>query len=146
MHTHAFLYRYKLFWVNDFSQGPPLAGKYDMGALCMHEHSEKLEGLVNDALDKGAEIVARGSFGHIGEDAVDQYFPPTVIVNVNHSMRLMQEEVAMLAISLFSHYPFFHFLEIFLVLIHIYVTNYKIWLISLLHVLEILKFELLILM
>ncbi|RYR76478.1 hypothetical protein Ahy_A01g001070 isoform C [Arachis hypogaea] len=72
--------------------GPPLAGKYDMGALCMHEHSEKLEGLINDALDKGAEIVARGSFGHIGEDAVDQYFPPTVIVNVNHSMRLMQEE------------------------------------------------------
>ncbi|RZB54972.1 Aldehyde dehydrogenase 22A1 isoform C [Glycine soja] len=72
--------------------GPPLVGKYDMGALCMHEHSEKLEGLVNDALDKGAEIVARGSFGHIGEDAVDQYFPPTVIVNVNHTMRLMQEE------------------------------------------------------
>ena len=64
----------------------------------MHEHSEKLEGLVNDALDKGAEIVARGIVGHIGEDAVYQYFPPTVIVNVNHSMRLMQEEVAELAI------------------------------------------------
>lgn len=64
----------------------------------MHEHSEKLEGLVNDALDKGAEIVARGSFGHIVEDTVDQYFPPTVIVNVNHSMRLMQEEVLNLVI------------------------------------------------
>ena len=64
----------------------------------MHEHSEKLEGLVNDALDKGAEIVARGNLGHIGEDAVDQYFPPTVIVNVNHTMRLMQEEVAKLTI------------------------------------------------
>ncbi|RYR12749.1 hypothetical protein Ahy_B04g070130 isoform H [Arachis hypogaea] len=72
--------------------GPPLAGRYDMGALCMHEHSEKLEGLVHDAIDKGAEIVARGSFGPIGGDAVDQYYPPTVIVNVNHSMRLMQEE------------------------------------------------------
>ncbi|CAJ1963190.1 unnamed protein product [Sphenostylis stenocarpa] len=75
-----------------YSHGPPLSGKYDMGALCMHAHSEKLEGLINDALDKGAEIIARGSFGHIGEGAVDQYFPPTVIVNVNHSMRLMQEE------------------------------------------------------
>ncbi|XLR47795.1 hypothetical protein S83_032455 [Arachis hypogaea] len=63
-----------------------------MGALCMHEHSEKLEGLVNDAIDKRAKIVARGSFGPIGGDAVDQYYPPTVIVNVNHSMRLMQEE------------------------------------------------------
>jgi acyl-CoA reductase-like NAD-dependent aldehyde dehydrogenase len=96
-------------WVNDFLQGPPLAGKYDMGALCMHEHSEKLEALLNDALDKGAEIVARGSFGHIGEDAVDQYFPPTVIVNVNHSMRLMQEEVAKLAIFSVFTLPLFSF-------------------------------------
>ncbi|KAK7387994.1 hypothetical protein VNO78_22793 [Psophocarpus tetragonolobus] len=78
--------------VKSVTAGPPLVGKYDMGALCMHEHSEKLSGLINDALDKGAEIVARGSLGHIGEDAVDQYFPPTVIMNVNHSMRLMQEE------------------------------------------------------
>ncbi|KAL5782144.1 hypothetical protein ACOSP7_007173 [Xanthoceras sorbifolium] len=72
--------------------GPPLAGKYDMGAICLLEHSDKLQDLVNDALDKGAEILARGSFGHLGEDAVDQYFPPTVIVNVNHSMKLMQDE------------------------------------------------------
>ena len=74
-------------------QGPPLAGKYDMGAICMQEHSEKLQNLVNDAVHKGAEVVGRGSVGNIGEDAVDQYFPPTVIVNVNHSMKLMQEEV-----------------------------------------------------
>ncbi|TXG71595.1 hypothetical protein EZV62_000174 [Acer yangbiense] len=72
--------------------GPPLAGKYDMGAICLLEHSDKLQDLVDDAIDKGAEILARGSFGHLGEDAVDQYFPPTVIVNVNHSMKLMQEE------------------------------------------------------
>ncbi|KAL1320797.1 aldehyde dehydrogenase 22A1 isoform X2 [Arachis ipaensis] len=78
--------------IKSVTAGPPLAGRYDMGALCMHEHSEKLEGLVHDAIDKGAEIVARGSFGPIGGDAVDQYYPPTVIVNVNHSMRLMQEE------------------------------------------------------
>ncbi|KAG5005935.1 hypothetical protein JHK82_023914 [Glycine max] len=78
--------------IKSITAGPPLAGKYDMGALCMHAHSEMLEALINDALDKGAEIIARGSFGPIGEDAVDQYFPPTVIVNVNHSMRLMQEE------------------------------------------------------
>ncbi|XP_061349225.1 aldehyde dehydrogenase 22A1 [Gastrolobium bilobum] len=78
--------------IKSVTTGPPLVGKYDMGALCMHEHSEKLESLVNDALDKGAEIVARGTLRHRGEDAVDQYFPPTVIVNVNHSMRLMQEE------------------------------------------------------
>lgn len=74
-------------------QGPPLAGKYDMGAICMQEHSERLQSLVNDAIDKGAEVVCRGTVGNIGEGAVDQYFPPTVIVNVNHKMKLMQEEV-----------------------------------------------------
>ena len=74
-------------------QGPPLSGKYDMGAICMQEHSEKLQNLVNEALDKGAEFAGRGSFGNLGEDAVDQFFPPTVLVNVNHSMQLMQEEV-----------------------------------------------------
>ncbi|PRQ39410.1 putative aldehyde dehydrogenase (NAD(+)) [Rosa chinensis] len=78
--------------VKSVSAGPPLAGKYDMGAICMQEHSERLQNLVNDALDKGAKLVVRGSFGHIGEDAVDHFFPPTVIENVNHTMKLMQEE------------------------------------------------------
>ncbi|KAJ0035436.1 hypothetical protein Pint_24358 [Pistacia integerrima] len=72
--------------------GPPRGGKYDMGAICLLEHSDKLQALVDDAIEKGADIAARGSFGNLGDDAVDQYFPPTVIVNVNHTMRLMQEE------------------------------------------------------
>ncbi|KAF7145078.1 hypothetical protein RHSIM_Rhsim04G0235300 [Rhododendron simsii] len=79
--------------VKSVTAGPPLVGKYDMGAICMQEHSEKLQSLVNDALDKGAEIVGRGSVGNIA-GAVDQYFPPTVIVNVTHKMKLLQEEVA----------------------------------------------------
>ncbi|GAV70861.1 Aldedh domain-containing protein [Cephalotus follicularis] len=78
--------------VKSVSAGPPFAGKYDMGAICLQDHSERLQHLVNDALDKGAEIVARGSFGHLSEGAVDQFFPPTLIVNVNHTMKLMQEE------------------------------------------------------
>nr|POE81032.1 aldehyde dehydrogenase 22a1 [Quercus suber] len=78
--------------VKSVSAGPPLAGMYDMGAICLQEHSEKLESLVNDALDKGAKIVVRGSFGNISEGAVDQFFPPTVIENVDHTMKLMQEE------------------------------------------------------
>ena len=56
-----------------------------MGAICMIEHSEELQNLVNDAIDKGAEIAVRGSFGNLGEDAVDQFFPPTIPVNVNHN-------------------------------------------------------------
>ncbi|XP_072975938.1 aldehyde dehydrogenase 22A1-like [Typha angustifolia] len=78
--------------IKSISVGPPLSGRYDMGAICTQEHSEKLQNLVNDALEKGAEIAGRGSFGNLGEDAVDQFFPPTVVINVNHSMKLMQEE------------------------------------------------------
>ncbi|XWS53520.1 hypothetical protein CRYUN_Cryun10bG0008400 [Craigia yunnanensis] len=78
--------------VKSVSAGPPLAGRYDMGAICLQEHSEKLQNLVDDAVDRGAEIFARGSFGHLGEGAVDQFFPPTVLINVNHTMKLMQEE------------------------------------------------------
>jgi len=78
--------------VKSICVGPPLSGRYDMGAICMMEHSEKLQSLVNDALDKGAEIAVRGSFGNLGEDAVDQFFPPTVLVNVDHTMKIMQEE------------------------------------------------------
>ncbi|XP_050218007.1 aldehyde dehydrogenase 22A1 [Mercurialis annua] len=78
--------------VKSVSAGPPLSGRYDMGAICLQEHSDKLQNLVNDAIDKGAVIEARGSFGHLGEGAVDQYFPPTILVNVNHTMKLMQEE------------------------------------------------------
>ncbi|CAI9765816.1 unnamed protein product [Fraxinus pennsylvanica] len=48
--------------------------------------------LVNDALDKRAKIAGRVSVRNIGECTVDQYFPPTVIINVNHTMKLMQEE------------------------------------------------------
>ncbi|XVE65516.1 hypothetical protein DITRI_Ditri08aG0005900 [Diplodiscus trichospermus] len=54
--------------VKSVSAGPPLAGRYDMGAICLQEHSDKLQNLVDDAVDKGAEIIARGSFGHLDED------------------------------------------------------------------------------
>ncbi|GLT32620.1 hypothetical protein SLA2020_072740 [Shorea laevis] len=78
--------------VKSVSAGPPLAGRYDMGAICLQDHSEKLQNLVNDALEKGAEIIARGRLGRLGEGAEDQFFPATVLVNVNHTMKLMREE------------------------------------------------------
>ncbi|XP_023731553.1 aldehyde dehydrogenase 22A1 [Lactuca sativa] len=79
--------------VKSVSAGPPQLGKYDMGVICMQDHSERFQSLINDALDKGAEIVGGGNVRDISEGAVDQYFPPTVIVNVNHQMKLMQEEL-----------------------------------------------------
>jgi hypothetical protein len=66
-----------------------------MGAICMSEHVEKLHSLVDEALEDGAECAVRGihSMGKIGEELVGQFFLPTVLINVNHSMRIMQEEV-----------------------------------------------------
>uniref|UniRef100_A0A2P2MR68 Aldehyde dehydrogenase 22A1 n=1 Tax=Rhizophora mucronata TaxID=61149 RepID=A0A2P2MR68_RHIMU len=78
--------------IKSVSAGPPLAGRYDMGAICLQGHSDKLQSVIIDAQEKGAEIIARGSFGHLAEGAVNQFFPPTVVVNVNHTMKLMQEE------------------------------------------------------
>ncbi|GJX86073.1 aldehyde dehydrogenase 22A1 [Tanacetum coccineum] len=65
------------------SVSPPQSGKYDMGAICLQDHSETLQILINDALDKGAEIVAGGSVTDISEGVVDQYFPATIIVIVD---------------------------------------------------------------
>ncbi|CAD6222381.1 unnamed protein product [Miscanthus lutarioriparius] len=61
--------------VKSICVGPPLSGRYDMGAIY-----------------KGAKIAVRGSFGNLSEDSVDQFFPPTVLVNVDHTMKIMQEE------------------------------------------------------
>ncbi|KAJ7200463.1 hypothetical protein O6H91_Y495600 [Diphasiastrum complanatum] len=75
-------------------QGPPSEGLYDMGAICIQEHTERLQNLVNDAVARGAEIAFRGDFvGDFGNGVVGQFYPPTVLINVNHSMKLMQEEI-----------------------------------------------------
>lgn len=83
-----------------------------MGAICLIEHSDKLKALVDDAIEKGAEIVARGSFVHLGEGAVDQYYPPTVIVNVDHTMKLMQEEVVNVYLSFLTQHTALIFLVV----------------------------------
>ena len=68
----------------------------------MQGHADKLQSLVDDALEKGAKIAVRGNFGNLGEDAVDQFFPPTVLTEVNHTMRIMQEEVTVCSLSTFT--------------------------------------------
>lgn len=81
--------------VKSVRMGLPLERQSDMGAICMSEHVEKLRSLVDEALEDGAECAVCGihSMGKNGEELVGQFFPPTVLINVNHSMRIMQEEV-----------------------------------------------------
>jgi acyl-CoA reductase-like NAD-dependent aldehyde dehydrogenase len=67
-----------------------------MGALCLPDHTDRLQELVDEAKSKGAEIAVRGKHfirQHLGHELGGQFYPPTVILNVNHSMKLMQEEV-----------------------------------------------------
>lgn len=58
-----------------------------IGPVARKEHLEFLDSLVKDAEHKGANIHRMTHSMNIG-----WFFPPTVILNVNHSMRLMKEE------------------------------------------------------
>jgi len=71
-------------------QGPPLAGTtVDLGAMTMPGQLDILERLVEDAVQKGAKVL---SGGHRRSDLRGQYFEPTVLVNVDHTMDITQKE------------------------------------------------------
>jgi acyl-CoA reductase-like NAD-dependent aldehyde dehydrogenase len=57
----------------------------DMGSMTMPAQVDIVEKLVEDAVARGAEI-------RLGGKRYGQYFEPTVLTNVDHSMRIMQEE------------------------------------------------------
>jgi succinate-semialdehyde dehydrogenase/glutarate-semialdehyde dehydrogenase len=49
------------------------------------------QGLVDEAVAAGAKILAGGKpLQELG----GHFYPPTVVVNVNHGMRIMQDEVS----------------------------------------------------
>jgi succinate-semialdehyde dehydrogenase/glutarate-semialdehyde dehydrogenase len=52
--------------------------------------AEKVQGLVEDAVSKGAKILAGG---HLPRDKPGQFYPPTVLINLNKSMKIWEEEV-----------------------------------------------------
>jgi acyl-CoA reductase-like NAD-dependent aldehyde dehydrogenase len=69
-------------------QGPPLAGKLvDVGAMTMPAQVEIVDGLVRDAVERGAEIRVGGKKGKGG-----RFYQPTVLTDVDHSMAIAHEE------------------------------------------------------
>ncbi|CAI5535720.1 unnamed protein product [Closterium sp. Naga37s-1] len=74
-------------------------GVADMGAICMPHHVQQLQRLVDEAVGQGARVVVGGkiplgscedlSFSPRGS----QFYPPTVLVNVQPTMRILHEEV-----------------------------------------------------
>lgn len=74
--------------VKGFKLGSPLEEGTYIGPLTRKAQLEFVETQVNDAVAKGAKVVAGGK--RIG--AKGYFFEPTVLVNVNHEMSVMHDE------------------------------------------------------
>ena len=71
-------------------QGPPLAGgEVDLGAMTMPRQLEIIQSLVDDAVAKGARVLCGG---RPRTDLGGNFYPPTILVDVDHSMWITQEE------------------------------------------------------
>lgn len=73
-------------------QGPPSqdrGGDFDVGALTMPRQLEIIERQIRDAVSKGARVLVGGGRNpHLA----GQFFEPTVIVDCDHTMDLVQKE------------------------------------------------------
>lgn len=68
--------------------GDPSESGTDVGPLATPRAAAELQGLVDDAVAHGAEIVHR----HVEVPRAGWFFPPTVLSNVTPAMRLYREE------------------------------------------------------
>jgi len=74
--------------VKSYQLGDPTEEGVYFGPLARKEQLDVLAGQVEDAVAKGAEVLTGGK----KKESKGYYFEPTVLVNVNHSMQVMQEE------------------------------------------------------
>jgi acyl-CoA reductase-like NAD-dependent aldehyde dehydrogenase len=61
----------------------------DVGPLIRPQHVQRMKDLLQDAVDKGAKVLCGG---RARPDLGAGFFEPTVVVNVDSTMRLLQEE------------------------------------------------------
>jgi len=69
--------------------GHGLKGEFQQGPLINDEAMQKVEGLVQDAVAKGARIVVGGKRHELGGN----FYQPTVLANVTQDMRIAREEI-----------------------------------------------------
>jgi acyl-CoA reductase-like NAD-dependent aldehyde dehydrogenase len=75
--------------VRGLRQGAPTAeGTVDVGAVIFPPQIDIVEDHVNDAVEKGAKVLTGG---HAHRDR-GRFFEPTVLVDVDHSMKCMRDE------------------------------------------------------
>ena len=70
-------------------QGPPGGGEFDLGAMTMPRQLEIIQALIDDAVSKGARVLTGGK---PRTELGTNFYPPTILVDVDHSMRIMKEE------------------------------------------------------
>jgi len=69
--------------------GDPLDPGTQVGSLICQEHRDRVHGYVEAGREEGAEVVAGGEPGN-GKGA---FYPPTVLAQVDNSMKVAQEEI-----------------------------------------------------
>ncbi|MGZ3803604.1 MAG: aldehyde dehydrogenase family protein [Pseudobdellovibrionaceae bacterium] len=74
--------------VKALKAGDPMDKAHNVGAVTRPVHIGFLESQIKEALDKGAQLVCGGK----KIPGPGSFFEPTVLTNVNHSMRVMMEE------------------------------------------------------
>jgi acyl-CoA reductase-like NAD-dependent aldehyde dehydrogenase len=75
--------------VSRLRQGPPgRAGEVEIGAVTSSEQADIVAEHVRDAVEKGAKVEVGGK----RREGPGTFFEPTVLTNVDHSMKIMREE------------------------------------------------------
>jgi acyl-CoA reductase-like NAD-dependent aldehyde dehydrogenase len=69
--------------------GDPLEAETQVGSLISQEHRDRVHGYVETGREEGAEVVTGGEPG----DGKGAFYPPTVLAQVDNSMRVAQEEI-----------------------------------------------------
>lgn len=77
--------------VAELHVGDGLDSNVDLGPLINEQASEKIELHVQDAVTKGAEVVSGGKKWS-NDKLAGHFFEPTVLININEEMRIMNEE------------------------------------------------------
>ena len=74
--------------VRQLNVGKPLEEGVFLGPVTRQEQLDFLQQQVDDALQKGAKLLAGGK----KMDRKGDYFEPTILVNVTHKMSVMKDE------------------------------------------------------
>jgi betaine-aldehyde dehydrogenase len=108
--------KYKAFseamadYVQDLRLGPGLDPKTDMGPMAAESYRAKVEDHVADAVQQGAKVLVGGR----RPSQIDNgfYYEPTVLVDVDHSMKCMREETFGPTIPIMSYRNFDEAIEL----------------------------------